>query len=907
MRATTSKSTNQRLREDVAELDKRLIESGPEKPDISPLNLSAAQPEPDLRYQKIDSLRLSNKFKEDTLKSQLSDIKMLLKSVEMKKMQAIQENGLLRNPKSDQVETLKQEIQSLQEEYHISSTSNYKKKKLRDSTNQAKQIAYLETMGPLETQLHNLNEEERTTHEQMIKVNEEIRKTDNLINMSKEELISRVTQRAETIAQREETEEALESLKLQYVEVMGTNLEDLESWEGLSGIAREKEYYEDKVKELDNKSMTNASDIKKLKDEMGIKRMELYEILGVNNALEIESIEISIDEQCQDLDINGLGEIIMDINSSNNFEIDESIIKLQLSEIENKERNLKEEWTLHKQLLEEKVKLYKLTKSSLLKSAENELFVAFRKYRNRFAAISQWKFDVEQSINRRIQSTQINTNDRDILDEFKYQELSRVYDSSVKKSIENQLIIYTQKLSIRDKEILKDTHKIMDTKSALSQLGKELQLKMNLKLQIEYERTIAETEIAKLLKQENIILPKVDDHELDDEYLIREHAFYLLKIISHWEKCSNNHNQHIELVLKPDLKANSELLMKLNKESKLLSLKLIEIKNEQKNVKVLVENLIEKQKRCMYASLEDMKNPFVAPEVKLDGLNELIEQKTKELEEALVSLNKLEAELSAKISLIEQEENTYRAQHSTIENAIVKVFQERILIEEFENQFLSGDTERTARSPIIRSKSSERIRKLPRRLSQELYLPLNKDQDYYPHDLKDTFDADNLGEIPFEVAEKILGKQTQLMTERAAGSSIKKKKYYRFNLEDTTISEKHFFERITPLLEGAEFYKKFSQTNSLKSQTFDALDTVKHPPESCGYGVRYFRLHKTLVKINVRQPLKPGFESMIQIDQIIAPIIPQSTKSILKVQKKLETESSSSRPELEVVDRSRNL
>jgi len=62
------------------------------------------------------------------------------------------------------------------------------------------------------------------------------------------------------------------------------------------------------------------------------------------------------------------------------------------------------------------------------------------------------------------------------------------------------------------------------------------------------------------------------------------------------------------------------------------------------------------------------------------------------------------------------------------------------------------------------------------------------------------------------------------------------------------------------------------------------------PPEVCGYGIRQFKLNKSISTVDVKQPLKPGFDSNIQVEHLLAPIIPQITMMILKVQKHLGQE-----------------
>jgi hypothetical protein len=94
-----------------------------------------------------------------------------------------------------------------------------------------------------------------------------------------------------------------------------------------------------------------------------------------------------------------------------------------------------------------------------------------------------------------------------------------------------------------------------------------------------------------------------------------------------------------------------------------------------------------------------------------------------------------------------------------------------------------------------------------------------------------------------------------------------------------------FAERIVPLLDGAAFYKKFSSRQSLNENAFDPLNADKFPPENCGYGVRLFQLDKSLMCINVRMSLKIAVETSICLNEIVKPILPQTTMDIIRAQK----------------------
>ena len=105
--------------------------------------------------------------------------------------------------------------------------------------------------------------------------------------------------------------------------------------------------------------------------------------------------------------------------------------------------------------------------------------------------------------------------------------------------------------------------------------------------------------------------------------------------------------------------------------------------------------------------------------------------------------------------------------------------------------------------------------------------------------------------------------------------------------ENISQTDREFFEKVLPLLDGSEIYKKYSRTNSLKQKAFDPLMVSEYPPDVCGFGLRTFRLKRNLREIDVKQGLKGVVETTFPIDQIHAPMIPQSTMSILKTQKKL--------------------
>lgn len=88
------------------------------------------------------------------------------------------------------------------------------------------------------------------------------------------------------------------------------------------------------------------------------------------------------------------------------------------------------------------------------------------------------------------------------------------------------------------------------------------------------------------------------------------------------------------------------------------------------------------------------------------------------------------------------------------------------------------------------------------------------------------------------------------------------------------------------LLTGSELYKKHSKHASLKQRAFDPLNSSVSP-ELCSYGIRQIRVSRNLQRIEVRLAFRPKVEATFSVEQVIGPVIPRLTMTILKVQKRL--------------------
>jgi len=113
-----------------------------------------------------------------------------------------------------------------------------------------------------------------------------------------------------------------------------------------------------------------------------------------------------------------------------------------------------------------------------------------------------------------------------------------------------------------------------------------------------------------------------------------------------------------------------------------------------------------------------------------------------------------------------------------------------------------------------------------------------------------------------------------------------KKSRYKIDTTICPIREMQLFDSIKTLLEGMLIYKKYTTQNLLKERAFDPLHSQKYPPESCGYGKRFFVYNPNTNKIEVRIPNKMNVSELIlPISQIQRIIVPNETKKIIKAQR----------------------
>jgi len=87
------------------------------------------------------------------------------------------------------------------------------------------------------------------------------------------------------------------------------------------------------------------------------------------------------------------------------------------------------------------------------------------------------------------------------------------------------------------------------------------------------------------------------------------------------------------------------------------------------------------------------------------------------------------------------------------------------------------------------------------------------------------------------------------------------------------------------LLNGHDFYKKFSTKYSARLPIFDPLKAELCPPSHCGYGLRHLSLTADFANILISTKGGESGDLAIPVRNVVKPLIPHKTAEIIRVQK----------------------
>lgn len=374
-----------------------------------------------------------------------------------------------------------------------------------------------ERLSIIEKEAEKVKKEKIELEKEQVKLVEEINSQENLWRMCREEIISRIIKRNELIGTREEFDFILETLELQYPDELEFSIDEI-SQTPVSACSQKPKASNLPSSSLENSIENNKILLNTLEKKYNRVLTDIENLLTnstnpkINKDLAI--IEKNIDNKTLEFDLDSLENVILDLNALERFDIDEEILRLQLNEVLIRETRLKLEFDYTEREIQEKLRVSGNKKE--INALESELSFVRNQYRNRFAAINHWKEEVESVISKTVSNIHVSVQDRTIIDEFSAA-FGRISSFSAKQQIKTLTDGYLAKTSLRDKAIqgtLNEIKKKFVEKNQIAGLMHKAQVEKT-KLQCEKfklkenQDNFSEKTQRKVEKTENFIKEKV--------------------------------------------------------------------------------------------------------------------------------------------------------------------------------------------------------------------------------------------------------------------------------------------------------------------------------------------------------------------------------------------------------------
>ena len=691
----------------------------------------------------------------------------------------------------------------------------------------------------------------------------------------------RINQRAENVAIREELEVNLEYFLREYADEIQYLKDEDEYFKNISNIVHLQHKYKGEEHRLEASLELNRISAEKLEDKLKFIEKELENILtnadDPKGNSELRKLESLISETCEENGVENFESVILDLNALERFEIDEEILKLQLTEIRSIENQYRLEFEWEEKKFSEMI-IIKKYESNSTDEIEEQYRIKKSKYRNRLAAISQWKEEVENFIIETGSKGQVLVRDKIIIQEFNAS-LGRLPSSEIRKRLESLAGSYYLKVSNRDKMIQNYSGQIREKKLEKIRVSEMLQKTKQEIYRLRIDIIRVKQQIHLLLEKEKSLHLEYPRQSTNPIVL---HLFTLKNQINAYKTRIYSESKATE-ILNLSITDSQSRMKSVGREISLMRFSQREITEEMQAVQYQIEKIYDKKQKNSSDYLSLSRN---IEESTMTSLKFRIDEASSELEVWSKEFSNFESDYQQKLSVIEQEESMLRSQHQAIESALRNMEIETKRIKEMESNLIKFEEAEAAPNP-------ETLKDQSRSKSAAKFARMFRNEDFYTAELRDGEEGSCIIEgNSLEVVVKPLSKQVHLSSDRgiAAQPRLINKKYYRLNLEDTTPQEKTFLEKIMPLLEGTELYKKISLKNSMGKHAFDPLEPGKYLPETVGFAFRQFRLHKSLKRIDVKQPMKPGFEATIVVDTLLAPIISPNVMVVLRIQNHLNND-----------------
>lgn len=825
----------QSLKIQIDQIKEQIFASVPENAS-SPSKLN----EKDALISKLTNLKNSTVLKKEEIVAQIQAAQKKLQSLSQKK-QSTNKSKALRSKYQNQVSIYEKELAKVNLEYQLFA-ENYD----RMYGVSIDPALFESNINPIENQLRQVVDKHSNLTETLKNLEQEQLRMENTLKMIVEDIISQSAAKAESIMERENLETQMELIEYEFAEELEYNEQEDDFIIKMLKLKKLKDPVLSQYKDLKNSVENIELQVEKTKAKISNCSAELVRMcLASPGFEELKNVEELVKEKSKVFKTDNVEKVIVDVNSFEGFDIDEEILKAQISAVDKQELQLREMFKAEANELKTWI-AHLESRKMLTDEVQRKFRLRERSFNLKVAAIKSWK-----SVAATLVSTSDNlgkiVQDSAVVQEFKSQFSSITYKEH--KKLENLMSAYLSLLDKREK--FYSEFPLQRKISEKSSLESEIISLVNQKPSVLKDQFQVESQISDFEKEEKKLSDNIKSLGIVPNS--SKAQFYMLKDkIQTWDENFKSSGVSPSQEIFFEYKKSLELV---KADTYSLRTSLASVTDQEFTLSSEVEKILELKRAEMLNSLQDLKKNCKNPEeMQMYELNFRVVEASTKVERATKDLKDFDSNILGIISSIEQEEISLRKQQIELEQDMKEVEKELGFIVDYEQKLKKLDHWDLASALTIDNCRS----------------PF---EEYLGSGFKGGDDGPVIEGKYLEFAEKLLGRAAQVPRNRMVN-----RKYYRIRLENTSQADRNFYEKIMPLLEGAELYKKLSE----KSRKFDPM--AEALPESCGYNLRQIHLHMSLEKIEMKHPMKPGFDLRILTEQLGNPKVSKVTLALLQSQ-----------------------
>lgn len=919
---------------------------------------------------KIAQLNSEADMKEDSLRREIDQVQNDFEDVVETKRRFRQETKYAKETLTYKKDNLQTAVGRLQKDFETLEAIQLSFENDIDIQQSDKMIAFKAALKPLEDAAEAIAKEKERLSRSCAQFRDLLQPLEENRLMVQEDIRSHLMASAEAVVRRTNLEVALNEFKAQHAEELSDFLEELETKEQLKEARKRKAKVQEKVSRFEDKVEENEKLLEESKAQLETLTRQASETPKLGRRKDLDKLEAYITIKCTEVGIRQLPQYIVEENRKIGFNVSEVILTEQIDQVEQQEFVMLESWKDQQMVLEQDLEIVQeclvedeqllMMQYSASRPADPDLEqkckegrervqalrdsidLLRRQYRNRSAAVAQWKLRARTSLVEYDAKLPTPADDEVILTAFNaaieaqmeseeqrnaFSEIVQMYVEQL-RTLDEQAEDREARRAVRRKEVEDLTIKLARLERRKNALDVELGnannelVKLNStdrSLSKRLEQSKMKTEQALKRAQDQYISTQLNSRSGELAQLLRTYGHKAVQKLTEkakkdlsvaaaslqrdrhekletlfdnfqtQDKRARGHATTIESELKVTYQGVFQAINSLKGDSDRLLDQLQVVEEAEQEIHEKAQAIVDAKRREVSMRISRASKSLQAQNQmkKYAAVKTEMEKKTGKLEEIEKELSELELNSRERLSKLTVEEAKLKTKLTqlqaqmadvTVDRQKAGILEKKLKILE-KNSQAGQEPESMAEGAPASPRSVERRNSLP-----TPSLGVSEDETVRRPEVISSMQSgepdllQQLLETKIDITSALKLSAKEYAWEKASGVKIR--------LDDCTKVEADFFGAIRSLLEGTQMHKRLNQTVSLRTREFDPLEYREFPPEACGYTLREVRLAKTLNKIEIRHPGKLGVDHTIPVSTLLDPIIPKHTMYMISAQKK---------------------